>query len=244
MSWYEEVKRKKDYSKLLATLSEELENFSFRMSSTQTQILKAQKTIALVNASANGELEGMTELEKQCWSAYEKGPPQKFYLTIPVAPPRLEIHWQRWPQIDNRKEVREAWYNFVNVAWDKAAWGRRENLPRRPIDSFIAAFRFNYGDKIKRDVDNYAIKFIIDALSRRSIIADDDSEHMSLFITARYGGEWRTEVLIYETPEITYLPPDIMDEMNRMEKQAEKGCEKAKTMQPENNISGNPDDWV
>lgn len=237
MSWYADIKKKTDYDKVLI---DEIENLAFRMTAVQTQLLKVQKAIAIMS----GEPGGMTELEKKCWSVYEKGPPHKFYLTIPVAPPRLEIHWQNWPQANNRSEVREAWYNFVKAAWDKAAWGWRENLPRRPIESFIAAFRFNYGDEIKRDVDNYAIKFIIDALSRCSIIAGDDSNRMSLFITARYGGEWRTEVLIYETPEINYLPPDLMDEIDRMEKQAENEYKKAGMKRPENNISGNSNDWI
>ncbi|MGI9862925.1 hypothetical protein SDD30_16225 [Moorella naiadis] len=244
MTWYAEVKREKDNSKLLATLAEELENLSFRISSVQTQILKVQKIIALANALASGELDGMTELEKRCWSVYEKGPPQRFYLTLPVAPPRLEIHWQRWPQVDNRKEVREAWYNLVNVAWDKAARGMRANLPPRPLETFIAAFRFNYGNKIKKDVDNYAIKFIIDALTKCNIIIGDDSERMSIFVTARYGNEWKTEVLIYETQEITCLPPDLIVEMNKMEKIAETRCEDVQVIQPEKSINGNLDDWI
>lgn len=209
MSWYWKVKNCKDYTELLKMLADEIENLSYRMTTVQTELLKVQKAIVAVS---EGNLKA-NDIDTQCKGEYREGPPQEFYLAIPVAPPRLEIHWQNWPRATNKSEVREIWNNLVHVACRKA-----KSYPVNPIQKFIAVFRFNYGDNAVRDVDNYAIKFIIDALAECNIIVGDDSNRMSLFITSAYGERWETEILIYETSNFDEIPSGLILEMEMMRK--------------------------
>jgi len=170
---------------IAATVLKELDELGFRLASLSAQIATFEKVLA--------ECMGVTCKISACKALYDPTYRQ-LYLYIPVAPPYLRVAWNRWPSQTNYREVRQLWYKYVCEAL------KGIELPLEPLEEALVAFKFTWGDTRIHDVDNYAVKFIIDALVRARVLADDNCERLSLVVFGERKNFWSTQVLV--TPQL------------------------------------------
>lgn len=167
----------------VAALLEELDELNFRMASLSSRIATFEKLVA-------GLLEIPGKVAAGCKGAYDPKLKQ-LYLYIPAAPPYLRVAWNRWPSSTNYREVREVWQGYVREAL------KGLNLPVEPLEKATVVFRFTWGDSRTHDVDNYAIKFVIDALVKNGVLKGDGCEEMSLVVFGEKSSDvWSTELLV------------------------------------------------
>ncbi|SMB96688.1 hypothetical protein SAMN00808754_1589 [Thermanaeromonas toyohensis ToBE] len=177
-------------SEAAAALLEELDELNFRMASLSAQVASFEKLLSECVAVPGSPASG-------CKGFYDPGPPGQLYLFIPVAPPYLRVAWNRWPSQTNYRQVRQLWYGYVKEALKGIA------LPLEPFQQAVVVFKFTWGDTRTHDVDNYAVKFIVDALVKNNVIAGDSCEKMSLVVLGEKRSFWSTQVLV--TPQVGQL---------------------------------------
>ncbi|MGI9951276.1 hypothetical protein V3F56_02850 [Moorellaceae bacterium AZ2] len=166
---------------LTLSLLRELDELSSRLASFSTQALAFEKALT--------EYSGIPGKTSECQALYDRDL-QQLYLFIPVAPPYLKVVWNRWPGQTNYRQVRQLWYSYVENAL------RDVVLPLEPFERAVVAFKFTWGDSRVHDVDNYAVKFIIDALVRNGIIAGDNCEKLALMVLGEKGDFWSTQIIV------------------------------------------------
>ncbi|MGB9905690.1 MAG: hypothetical protein ACPLQO_13630 [Desulfotomaculales bacterium] len=167
----------------VAALLDELDELNFRMASLSSRVAAFERL-----ASEVFQIPG--KVAAGCKGAYDPKLKQ-LYLYIPAAPPYLRVAWNRWPSSTNYREVRELWQGYVREAL------KGLNLPVEPLEKATVVFKFTWGDSRTHDVDNYAIKFMIDALVRNGVLKGDGCEEVSLVVFGEKSSDvWSTEVLV------------------------------------------------
>ena len=92
------------------------------------------------------------------------------------------------------RQDKERWHWLV-----KAAIRER---PERPMGKAIVALTYFFKDGRRRDPDNYSGKFILDALVREGVLADDSFFNVRLILDAGVDKKHpRTEIEIEEMEE-------------------------------------------
>lgn len=185
--------RKEDLIDLIG----ELRDLRFRMVSLQASADRVLQLLeeALPFRGGGGTVESVV--------AYNPGPPRMLSLVLPEAPPRLEIHWGSWPGTTVYREVRDLWRHLVFQALEQAH-ARGVKLPREPFEQAAAFFTFHFGSIKVRDVDNYTVRFIINALRHAGMLAGDSFDRLSIAVRGMADGPVRTEVLLVEDRELPF----------------------------------------
>lgn len=130
---------------------------------------------------------------------YLPGPEQELKFVVDIFPPKIRVH----PELLYAKNkqgpstysaVRDLWFatlkNLLLQNRDKLT--ELQTFPRA-----IAWFTFYFPDQKVRDVDNYAVKLINDALVKCRILEDDDHRILSVVVTAAVDEQHpRTEIVI------------------------------------------------
>lgn len=117
------------------------------------------------------------------------GPPKMLYILIPAIPPSLN-HTIRLKMPKHRYA-----YSAVFAWWDMKIKNALENIDipyceycerfNRSIPTFSKATIFvklTFSPEISGDIDNYAIKAIVDSLKKNRIIEDDNIQVFNTFI--------------------------------------------------------------
>lgn len=117
---------------------------------------------------------------------FYSGPPKMLYILIPAVPPSLN-HTVRL-KMSKQKYA----YSAVFAWWDikiKNALDNLENPQFEYFDSFIPSFskavvlvKVTFSPKIVGDLDNYAVKAIVDSLKKNNIIKDDNMQIFNTFL--------------------------------------------------------------
>lgn len=139
---------------------------------------------------------------EEATAVYEPGPPQAFGFILPDAPPRLEVYWGAWPGVKAYAEVRDHWRGLVRAAVEKL---RLEGgLPKEPLNRAAVFFTFYISSSQPWDVDNYAMRFVINALRHERILVDDSFDRLTVAARGVQGSPTRTEVVLIERPELAF----------------------------------------
>lgn len=132
-------------------------------------------------------------------AAYEPGPPRALALVLPDAPPRLEVYWGAWPGAKAYAEVRDHWRSLVRAALERLRLAGC--LPEKPLSRAAAFFTFYVASSQPWDVDNYSMRFIINALRRERVLLDDTFDRLTIAARGVQAAPSRTEVILVECPE-------------------------------------------
>ncbi|MEG0378293.1 MAG: hypothetical protein RR614_07420 [Eubacterium sp.] len=98
-----------------------------------------------------------------------------YIIKIPEVPPsnnKYIGHDQRWQYAAAKKE----WCSIIGCYI--------KNPPEVPINPAEVHIHYEFGDRRRRDPDNYSGKFILDALTHYGIIHDDNFGCIRLVLTA------------------------------------------------------------
>ncbi|GAQ25350.1 hypothetical protein [Tepidanaerobacter syntrophicus] len=72
-----------------------------------------------------------------------------------------------------------------------------EKFPFEAFDKAVAVIKFTFTADILRDIDNFAIKYIIDSLEKNKVIIDDNKDVLeSMMPILATGGEQGIEVFV------------------------------------------------
>lgn len=117
---------------------------------------------------------------------FHLGPPKMLYILIPAIPPSLN-HTVRLKMPKQRYA-----YSAIFAWWDmkiKNALDNLENPQFEYFNNFIPTFskamvfiKVAFSPKIVGDIDNYAIKAIVDSLKKNNIIKDDNMQIFNTFL--------------------------------------------------------------
>lgn len=181
----------------LAVLAAGMRDLCFRMVSLQACADRVLKLLeeAAPSCCGGGAVESSV--------VYRPGPPRVLCLVLPEAPPRLEVHWGSWPGTTVYREVRDLWRDLVLGALEQAH-ARGAELPREPFAEAAAFFTFHFGGAKVRDVDNYTVRFIVNALRHAGVLAGDSFDRLSIAVRGMPDGPVRTEVVLVEDRELPF----------------------------------------
>jgi len=69
----------------------------------------------------------------------------------------------------------------------------------RPLERCSLKFTIKIKDSRRHDIDNYAVKFVIDSLVIAGVIVDDDIEHIpSYFVSGKLNSEMDEVIVLLE----------------------------------------------
>jgi len=118
----------------------------------------------------------------------------KIKLIIPRVPLSLNrlysIHWAK------RHRILQEWIDEIWIALKKD--GIRVD---KPFKKAKVRIKYYFGDRRRRDKENYAPKAIVDALRYNRIIEDDSTKHIDLDWEILQGKPTRTEIEVEEIKE-------------------------------------------
>lgn len=113
-------------------------------------------------------------------------------LVIPALPPSNNEFLGNSHSFRPYLAAKQEWHWMV-----RAALSRSGQKPDRPLGHAVVTLRYFFPDRRRRDPDNYSGKFILDALVREGVLADDSFRCVTLRLEAETDKENpRTEVII------------------------------------------------
>lgn len=87
------------------------------------------------------------------------------------------------------RREKERWHSLIKCALSKV------QKPKKPIEKAIVNITYYFGDKRRRDPDNYSGKMLLDPLVREGVLIDDSFKNVTLVLAAGYDkNEPRTEI--------------------------------------------------
>lgn len=103
--------------------------------------------------------------------------PYRLHILIPDYPPRLKEYNKTMfsPKLGYNTKMR--WHHYMSCALHEL----RVKGAHEFATMVIVAITYHYNGE-RYDVDNYAIKFINDAIKFSGLIVDDDHSHLALLI--------------------------------------------------------------
>lgn len=127
--------------------------------------------------------EGKREVGSLERSYFYSGPPKVLYIKIPSLP--VSFNRSMRGSFIRDKHV----YSSLIEWWDIKVKNACDNMQlideEFPVETFtkaIAVVKFTFCTDILRDIDNFAVKCIIDALEKNKIIEDDNKEILQSII--------------------------------------------------------------
>ncbi|KXG74867.1 hypothetical protein AN618_21590 [Fervidicola ferrireducens] len=153
------------------------------------------------------EKNGITSLER---AYFNLGPPKLLYILVPTIPPSLN-HTLRLKMPKHRYA-----YSAVFAWWDTKIKNALENLenPRfeqfkgfvPPFSKAIVFVKVTFPPQRTGDLDNYAVKAIVDSLKKNSIIKDDNAQIFHTFLAQSEVGdseESKMEIFVVEDERVS-----------------------------------------
>lgn len=115
-------------------------------------------------------------------------------ITVPEIPPSNNKYMGR-----NKK-----WeYQTVKKKWDMLMRANMHDFPKEALSNAEVHIHYVFGDRKRRDPDNYAGKMILDPLVKYGVIQDDCFGCIDLRITAEYiKGRNETQITVTETRNV------------------------------------------
>lgn len=90
------------------------------------------------------------------------------------------------------QDIKKQWAMLIRLAVGR-------NKPKKPIEKAIVTITYFFPNRIRRDPDNYAGKFINDGLVKSGILKDDSFSNIKLVLNGDYDKDNpRTEIEIVE----------------------------------------------
>lgn len=150
-------------------------------------------------------------------ACYDPGPPRLLGLVLPEAPPRLDVHWGSAPGISSYAEVRERWRRLVGKTLESA----RGALPLdRPFERAAAFFTFYSGGRAV-GVENYTVRFVLNALREGGVLVDDTFDRLVITVRALAGLPLRTEVVLVEDMDLPFRGLEAVEPYRRIVEEIE-----------------------
>ena len=113
----------------------------------------------------------------------------KLCITVPALPPSNNEFMGNSHSFHPYREKKTEWHWRIKAAIQKK--------PARPFRKAVVRLHYCFPDKIRRDPDNYSGKFILDALVREGILADDSFSVVTLLLSAEVDRQNpRTEIVV------------------------------------------------
>lgn len=166
------------------------------------------------------ERKNITSLER---AYFHLGPPKLLYILIPTVPPSLN-HTLRLKMPKQRYA-----YSAIFAWWDTKIKNALENLENpqfEHFDSFIPAFskaivfvKVTFSPRRTGDIDNYAVKAIVDSLKKNNIIKDDNTQIFNTFLAQSEisdSEEVKIEVFVTEDKRISDFIAKIYKEWQEL----------------------------
>ena len=142
------------------------------------------------------------------------GPPQELKIIVDFFPPKIRVH----PELlykknkqgpSNYSQVRDLWFTTIR----NLLMANRDKLSEmHAFSKALVWFTFFFPDDRVRDVDNYAIKLVNDALVKCRLLKDDDHRILSsVIVTSSIDHRYpRTEIVIAEdTGQLEKIQPKL-----------------------------------
>ncbi len=111
----------------------------------------------------------------------------EYRYIIPEIPPSNNKFIGR----ENRWEYQE-----VKKCWARLIAAYCRPIPEKPFSRADVTLIYHFGDKRRRDPDNYSGKMILDGLTAAGIIADDSFKCIDLRLRAVCDGRGETEIFV------------------------------------------------
>jgi Holliday junction resolvase RusA-like endonuclease len=93
--------------------------------------------------------------------------------------------------------------------------GIRRKRPATPFRKAAVTVTYYFGDRKRRDPDNYTPKLLMDPLTKEGIIADDDFDHVIL--TVKKGGvDKHNPRVVITIEEVAEYEPDEQNHVSGM----------------------------
>ena len=114
-------------------------------------------------------------------------------ITVPETPPSLnEILRMHYHE---RHKENERWAGLVAMFDNRRKRGE-------PFKKASVTITYYFGNRVKRDPDNFAGKFILDSLVKTGVIEDDSFSNVDLLLVGKVDKDNpRTEILVEEVRE-------------------------------------------
>ena len=174
-----------DYYRELEEISQKLVEVQLLMNMFQNKIEK--EAFSSTQKPVKGEIEFLL------------GNPQELKIGVNIFPPKVRVH----PELLYSKnkhgpstysEVRDLWFTTI---MNLLQHNKKRLLEFRTFTKALIWYRFFFPDEKIRDVDNFSVKLINDALVKCKIIKDDDHRIMSVVIRGAVDRlNPRTEIII------------------------------------------------
>ncbi len=146
------------------------------------------------------------------------GPPQELKITVNIFPPKVRVH----PELLYAKnkqgpstysQVRDLWFATIK----NLLLGNREQLTElQTFQRALVWFKFFFPDEKVRDVDNFSVKLVNDALVKCKMLNDDDHRILSsVIVTAAVDYKNpRTEIIITDDiGQLIQIQPKLANSM-------------------------------
>ena len=96
-------------------------------------------------------------------------------------------------------------YQEKKKYWAKLISLKCRPKPEKPLEKAVVTLTYFFGNKIRRDPDNYSGKFILDGLVKAGIIADDSFGNIDLRLCGMVDKtNPRTEIEVIDRKEKNY----------------------------------------
>lgn len=88
-------------------------------------------------------------------------------------------------------------YRDEKEKWEWLVLSAIKKRPRKPYKRAIVKIEYFFGDKRRRDPDNYSGKFLLDGLTKAGILEDDSFKNVELILRGNYDKHNpRTEITV------------------------------------------------
>lgn len=134
--------------------------------------------------------------------AFSSGPPRLLRISVPLYPPREQAHPGLLYSLNRAEpstyqQVRECWFTTLReLLWGA---GQTELAAFETYKRSIVWICVYFPDARCRDIDNYTVKFISDALVALRVLEGDEHARTSLILEGRVDREDpRSEIFVLE----------------------------------------------
>ena len=156
--------------------------------------------------------EEMNSLEK---SYFYPGPPKVLHIVIPSVP--ITLNRAIRFNITRERYVFHSIFRWWDIKIKNALNNLKVNQSCRDMIQFDKAMiliKFTFSDELLRDLDNYAVKAINDALVKNGILKDDNCDFVDTAATlVRYGKEAKIDIFVIDNEFSKSVVSELYDKI-------------------------------
>lgn len=146
-------------------------------------------------------------------AAFTAGPPQALKIVVPLHPPKFQVHPDPIYSLNRAEpstyqQVRKFWFTCIRETMQEN--GEKLSGLKTFARALVWITVF-FPDARIRDIDNFTVKFINDALVALRVLEDDDHSRMTMILEGRVDREApRTKILVLEdVGQLEKIKPEI-----------------------------------